>query len=185
MKVAGNGFPFLPLADTSTVRQGDAVFAIGNPGDGMQISVTRGIVSNVGPFPNVGRRNLDSTDAQINPGNSGGPLLNAQGEVIGISTQKVTKKNVTGISFALVLNKFCRDERVQLSTPSKTIDAQKPSDTKPGSASPELEVGTVMFSDPIHADILSMGFSWAKCPPRCPCEWAYTTFLSNEVAVTS
>jgi S1-C subfamily serine protease len=55
VKVAGNGFPFLPLADTSTVRQGDAVFAIGNPGDGMQISVTRGIVSNIGPFPNVGR----------------------------------------------------------------------------------------------------------------------------------
>src|SRR4051812_40177045 len=36
LKVAGNGFPFLPLADTSSVRQGDTVFAIGNPGDGMK-----------------------------------------------------------------------------------------------------------------------------------------------------
>ena len=171
VKVAGNGFQFLPLADTSTVRQGDAVFAIGNPGDGMQFSVTRGIVSSVGPVPNAGRGTWIQTDAQINPGNSGGPLLNSQGEVIGISTQKVTKKNVSGISFALsagdalsVLSKFYRDERVQLSTPPKTIEALKPSETKPGSTLPELELGTVMFSDPIHADIFVDGILTGQVP---------------------
>jgi S1-C subfamily serine protease len=122
VKVAGNGFPYLPLADTSTVRQGDSVFAIGNPGDGMQFSVTKRIVSNVGPFPSAGRGTWIQADAQMNPGNSGGPLLNARGEVIGISTQKVTRKNVSGFSFALsagdllsVLQKFYHDEPIKLS----------------------------------------------------------------------
>ncbi len=44
---------------------------------------------------------MDSTDTPINPGNSGGPLLNGRGEVIGINTEKLVKKNVTGIGFAL------------------------------------------------------------------------------------
>jgi S1-C subfamily serine protease len=126
VKVAGNGFSYLPLADTSRVRQGESVFAIGNTGDGMQFSVTQGIVSSVGPFPSAGHGTWIQTDAQMNPGNSGGPLLNALGEVIGISTQKVTRKNVSGISFALsvgdllwVLQKFYHDEPIKLSAPAE------------------------------------------------------------------
>lgn len=94
-------FPHLPLAETSTVRQGEDVIAIGNPGDAMLFSVTKGIVSAVGKFPNAGPGTWIQTDAPINPGNSGGPLLNPRGEVIGINTQKLIKKNVTGIGFAL------------------------------------------------------------------------------------
>jgi hypothetical protein len=88
-------FPHLTLTDASSVRQGENVLAIGNPGDAMLFSVTKGIVSAVGTFPNAGPGTRIQTDTPINPGNSGGPLLNSRGEVIGINTQKLIKKNVT------------------------------------------------------------------------------------------
>jgi len=94
-------FPHLALASASAVRQGENVLAIGNPGDAMLFSATKGIVSAVGKFPNAGPGTWIQTDAPINPGNSGGPLLNLHGEVIGINTQRLIKKNVTGIGFAL------------------------------------------------------------------------------------
>jgi len=94
-------FPHLSLADLSTVRQGDSVLAIGSPGDAMLFSVTKGIVSAVGKFASAGPGTWIQTDAPINPGNSGGPLLNSRGEVIGLNTLKLIKKNVTGIGFAL------------------------------------------------------------------------------------
>ncbi len=100
-KVQGSGFPHLTLADASTVRQGENVLAIGNPGDAMLFSVTKGIVSAVGKFASAGPGTWIQTDTPINPGNSGGPLVNSRGEVIGINTQKLVKKNVTGIGFAL------------------------------------------------------------------------------------
>lgn len=94
-------FPHLTLADASLVRQGESVLVIGNPGDAMLFSVTKGIVSAVGQFPAAGPGTWIQTDAPINPGNSGGPLVNIRGEVIGINTLKVVGKNVSGISFAL------------------------------------------------------------------------------------
>jgi len=93
--------PHLALTAATNVHQGETVLAIGNPGDAMLFSVTKGIVSAVGKFPNAGQGTWIQTDAPINPGNSGGPLLNSRGEVIGINTQKLIKKNVTGIGFAL------------------------------------------------------------------------------------
>lgn len=100
-KVNGSGFPHLDLADAAAVQQGETVLAVGNPGDAMLFSFTKGIVSAVGPFPGAGPGTWIQTDAPINPGNSGGPLLNLQGDVIGINTQKLVKKNVNGIGFAL------------------------------------------------------------------------------------
>ena len=100
-KVEGKDFPHLTPADATTVRQGESVVAIGNPGDAMLFSVTKGVVSAVGQFPNAGPGTWIQTDAPINPGNSGGPLLNGRGEVIGINTEKLIKKDVTGIGFAL------------------------------------------------------------------------------------
>ena len=94
-------FPYLALADASLVQQGESVLAIGNPGDAMLFSVTKGIVSAVGKFASAGPGTWIQTDAPINPGNSGGPLLNSRGEVIGLNTQKLIKKNVNGIGFAL------------------------------------------------------------------------------------
>jgi S1-C subfamily serine protease len=93
--------PHLALTAATNVHQGETVLAIGNPGDAMLFSVTKGIVSAVGKFANAGPGTWIQTDAPINPGNSGGPLLNSRGEVIGINTQKLIKKNLTGIGFAL------------------------------------------------------------------------------------
>jgi hypothetical protein len=94
-------FPHLSLAAVSLVQQGESVVVIGNPGDAMLFSVTKGIVSAVGTFPAAGPGTWIQTDAPINPGNSGGPLLNTRGEVIGLNTLKLIKKNVNGIGFAL------------------------------------------------------------------------------------
>jgi S1-C subfamily serine protease len=109
-------FPYLSLADASLVQPGESVLVIGNPGDAMLFSVTKGIVSGVGTFPAAGPGTWIQTDAPINPGNSGGPLLNTRGEVIGLNTLKLVKKNISGIGFALsagdllqVLSRFYPD----------------------------------------------------------------------------
>src|SRR6267142_5805842 len=94
-------FPHLTLTDANGVHQGESVLAIGNPGDAMLFSVTKGIVSAVGKFPDAGPGTWIQTDTLINPGNSGGPLLNTRGAVIGINTLKLVKKNANGIGFAL------------------------------------------------------------------------------------
>ncbi|MBV9886605.1 MAG: trypsin-like peptidase domain-containing protein, partial [Acidobacteria bacterium] len=101
LKVDGANLPHLALADTSTVRQGQEVFAVGNPGAAMLFSVTKGIVSAVDKFPNAGLGTWIQTDAQLNPGSSGGPLVNMQGEVVGITTSRPAAKDVIGIGFAL------------------------------------------------------------------------------------
>lgn len=137
-------FPLLPLADLSSIRQGDTVLAIGSPGDAMLFSVTKGTVSAVGKFASAGPGTWIQTDAPINPGNSGGPLLNSRGEVIGLNTLKLIKKNVTGIGFALssadllvVLRRFYP----ALSAPVVTTSDSpgRSSDSQPGTSSPSSE----------------------------------------------
>ena len=108
LKVDGANFPHLVLADDSTVRQGQEVFAVGNPGAAMLFSVTKGIVSAVDEFPKAGPGTWIQTDAQLNPGNSGGPLVNMQGEVIGITTSRPAAKDVVGIGFALSSSNLIR-----------------------------------------------------------------------------
>jgi len=161
--------PHLPLADASTVHQGENVLAIGNPGDAMLFSVTKGIVSAVGKFPSAGPGTWIQTDTPINPGNSGGPLLNSRGEVIGINTQKLIKKNVTGIGFALsatdlleVLHRFYPNavpviEKTSAvtatsSNPAEALDSPASSNAALSTA-PEA-VGTVSISsEPDGAEI--------------------------------
>lgn len=78
----------IPIADSEQVQVGQKAIAIGNP-FGLDSTVSSGIVSAISRFaPSIGRVEVPyvQTDAAINPGNSGGPLLNSQGEVIGINT---------------------------------------------------------------------------------------------------
>lgn len=94
-------FPCLPLADSSQVHQGEPVLVIGNPSEAMLFSATKGIVSAVGKIPDLGPGTWIQTDAPINPGNSGGPMINTQGEVIGINSAKIVRNDINGIAFAL------------------------------------------------------------------------------------
>ena len=107
-------FHTLPLGDSSKLRIGDQVIAIGSP-FGLTGSMTTGIVSQLGRIlnpPNIGSfsiPNVIQTDAAINPGNSGGPLLNDQGEVIGINTAIQTQTGeFSGVGFAIPSNTMKR-----------------------------------------------------------------------------
>ena len=101
----------LPLADSDSVRTGEWVIAMGNP-FGFESSMTIGIVSAVGRSIPSGVTPFSipeaiQTDAAINPGNSGGPLLNLNGEVIGVNAQIRTDPGVranSGVGFAIPSN---------------------------------------------------------------------------------
>jgi hypothetical protein len=119
----------------------------------------------VGRFDAAGPGTWIQTDAPINPGNSGGPLLNSRGEVIGINSQKLIKKNVTGIGFALsasnlleVLHRFYPPG----SKPNENVAASANAKLPTGSsmmntaASPQISSGfgiTEVTSDPDGAEI--------------------------------
>lgn len=101
--------PYLKLGDSDKIKVGDWVMAVGNPFN-LEGTVTVGVISAKGrshiPL-NEGPdfQNFLQTDAAINPGNSGGPLLNLQGEVIGINTAITsTSGGNIGIGFAIPVN---------------------------------------------------------------------------------
>ena len=102
---AGAALPVARLGDSSAVRVGDEVLALGNP-LGLEQTLTRGIVSSINRvLPDVPRslaESLIQTDAAINPGNSGGPLLDRCGLVVGINT--ATIPDAQGIGFAVPIN---------------------------------------------------------------------------------
>lgn len=99
IKVPGTDLPALTIGDDKVVQVGEEVYAIGTPLDEkLGQSVTRGIVS--------GKRDLEDrayiqTDVSINHGNSGGPLIDMDGKVIGVTTLKLTGRDVSGIGFAV------------------------------------------------------------------------------------
>ena len=99
-------FPFLKLGSSENLEVGEWVVAIGNP-FGLSHTVTVGVVSALGRSIGAGPYDeFIQTDASINPGNSGGPLINIEGEVIGINTAIIsgnTGGNV-GIGFAIPIN---------------------------------------------------------------------------------
>jgi S1-C subfamily serine protease len=100
--------PVAPLGNSDQVQVGETVVAIGSP-FGLDQTVTQGIVSAVRrdwqPRNGRVRRNLIQTDAPINPGNSGGPLLNARGEVIGITSMiESPVEGSVGVGFAVPIN---------------------------------------------------------------------------------
>ncbi len=109
LEIEGKGpWPKAKLGDSSKIKVGDWAIAVGNP-FGLENTVTLGIISNL--KRNVAqlgiydkKLELIQTDAAINPGNSGGPLLNSNGEVIGINTL-IRSGPGAGLSFAIPINK--------------------------------------------------------------------------------
>lgn len=105
LKIDKTGLTPATLGDSNNVKVGEFVMAIGNP-LGMDYSVTTGVVSAV-------NREVESegttyyaiqTDAAINSGNSGGALVNANGEVIGVNTLKLSGTGIEGIGFAIPIS---------------------------------------------------------------------------------
>lgn len=99
------------LGDSSSLRAGETVIAIGNPlGEDLSRTVTQGIVSGVDRTVSMDTSagessiNVIQTDAAINPGNKYGPLLTTDGKVVGITSMKISETGVEGIGFALPIN---------------------------------------------------------------------------------
>jgi S1-C subfamily serine protease len=109
VRLARSGpWPVAPLGNSDELQVGDWAIAIGNP-FGLDQTVTLGIISSLNRSASKlglsGKRlNLIQTDAAINPGNSGGPLLNADGEVVGINTLVRTGPGA-GLGFAIPINR--------------------------------------------------------------------------------
>lgn len=101
---------YINLGDSDNIKIGEKAYAIGNPiGLEFQRSVTSGIISGINRTIKIEEEgktsymeDLIQTDATINPGNSGGPLINANGEVIGVNSVKI--KEAEGIGFAVPIN---------------------------------------------------------------------------------
>jgi serine protease Do len=172
LKIEGGKLPALPIALYRNLRQGEAVFAFGSP-QGLRNTLTHGVVSAV-----ARQTDPDSpmiyiqTDAPINPGNSGGPLVNVNGEVVGVNTFILSQSGGNeGLGFAIpssVLNVAYRQLRkfghlhrpevglgLQTITPSLAAALNLPrnyglivSDVKPGGPAEEtgLRIGDVLLS---------------------------------------
>ena len=110
VKIAAKGLTPIKIGDSDQVQVAEAVYAVGNPiGFEFQKTVTSGIISAVDRTIKIEEENklsymedLIQTDASINEGNSGGPLVNVNGEMIGITTIKIA--SVEGIGFAVPIN---------------------------------------------------------------------------------
>lgn len=107
LKIEANGMVSLPIGNTKRLKKGQWVMAIGSP-FGLESTVTSGIISA------LGRETGDylpfiQTDVAVNPGNSGGPLLNLDGEVVGINAQIVSRSGgFMGISLAIPIDEAMR-----------------------------------------------------------------------------
>lgn len=105
LKIKAENLPTVKIGDSSKLRVGEWVLAIGSPFD-FDYSVTAGIVSAVGrSLPNENYVPFIQTDVAINPGNSGGPLFNMDGEVVGINSQIYSRTGgFMGLSFTIPID---------------------------------------------------------------------------------
>ena len=106
IKIEGKDLPVLPMGDSDALDVGEWVLAVGSP-FGLTGTVTEGIVSAKGRdgMGITDYENFIQTDAAINPGNSGGPLVNLEGQAVGINTAIVSSSGgYNGIGFAIPVN---------------------------------------------------------------------------------
>jgi serine protease Do len=121
----GEDLPTVPLGDSDALNAGEWVLAAGNP-FGLSQTITAGIVSALGRDETgiAEYGNFIQTDAAINPGNSGGPLLNINGEVIGINTAIYTRSGgYMGIGFAIPINQAVniKDQLIKYGKVSRSV----------------------------------------------------------------
>ncbi|MCX6724087.1 MAG: trypsin-like peptidase domain-containing protein [Candidatus Staskawiczbacteria bacterium] len=116
LKIEGERFPYLEMADSHKIELGEEVVAVGNALGEFTDTLSAGIVSGLSRFITAfggldnqmqNLRGLIQTDAAINPGNSGGPLINMEGKVIGINTAMIA--GAQNIGFAIPINYAKKD----------------------------------------------------------------------------
>jgi len=132
LKIQASHLPSVSLRSDLRVRQGELVFAIGSP-EGLQDSVTMGVVSSVARQPDPENPMVYiQTDAPLNPGNSGGPLVDIDGNLVGINTLILSKGGGSeGLGFAIPaaivnfdyqnLRKFGHVQRVSIGAKAQSI----------------------------------------------------------------
>jgi serine protease Do len=132
LKVEATNLPSVHLRNDVRVRQGEVVLAIGSP-EGLRDSVSMGVVSSVARQPDPGDPMVYiQTDAALNPGNSGGPLVDVDGNVVGINTLIISKGGGSeGLGFAIPaeivdfdyqhLRKYGRVQRVTMGAKAQNI----------------------------------------------------------------
>lgn len=118
LKISAPGSPTLSLANSDAVQVGDSVYAVGNP-QGLEGTFSQGIISSI---REVGADKLLQITAPISPGSSGGPVLNAKGEVIGVSV--ATFRGGQNLNFAIPSNYL--KSLVAKSGPAKPLSQAKP-----------------------------------------------------------
>ena len=130
IRIEASQLPVLPLADSDAVEQGEEVRAIGFPLSsilGENIKATRGTIAGINQDVD---RTVFQIDASINPGNSGGPLVNEQGEVVGVIFAKIVDHVAASVGFATPIN----DAKVLLSSQSVTFQKGTPHEKLAGPA---------------------------------------------------
>ena len=112
LKIQGSQLPVVPIGNPNATRVGEWVMAIGSP-FGFENTVTAGIISaKARSLPEEGYVPFIQTDVAVNPGNSGGPLINTQGQVIGINSQIYSSSGgYQGLSFAIPIDVALEVER--------------------------------------------------------------------------
>lgn len=112
LKIKGNNYPYVELGDSSILKVGQSVIAIGNALGEFRNTVSTGVISGLARSIIAGGAGFGAqqligviqTDASVNPGNSGGPLLNIVGQAIGINT--AIAQNAENIGFAIPINEI-------------------------------------------------------------------------------
>lgn len=129
LKIDATGLTPAEIGDSSTLEMGDKAITLGYP-LGLGLSASDGIISGLNKEMSVevaggtATMTLLQTDAAVNPGNSGGPLLNSQGQVVGITSSKIASSEVDGVGFAIpitdalpILNELMTTGTVKNTTP--------------------------------------------------------------------
>ena len=136
LKVEATGLTAAEIGDSSVLEMGDTAITLGYP-LGLGLSASDGIISGLNKEMTVevaggtATMTLLQTDAAINPGNSGGPLINAAGQVVGITSSKIASYQVDGVGFAIpitdalpILNELMTTGTVKNTTPKIGISGQ-------------------------------------------------------------
>lgn len=142
LKIEASGLSAAEIGDSSSIRKGDDVIAVGHPySDDFAYTATRGMVSNLHDdfsFPSLGLvLDVIQHDATINMGNSGGPLVNMYGQIIGINSVKISGNTYENICFAIQINfamDIARDLIAQGSVQRPVLGVQCQTDTAVGGA---------------------------------------------------